>query len=230
MKTDIHIVSTKVLTPECAAKLADNGIHLTQYNFISTKINLPTELHRQKLFPVVVITSVTGVLAWVMILEQLTLLKESFPVYCLANATRKAAVKAGLPIILSAENASQLANEILRDRSITSINFVCSNIRRSELPDRLRRHGVRVHEIQAYQTTLCPVVIKSLYQGVIFFSPSAIESFLSVNSSKDCVAFCIGQTTASSARDSGFTTICVAQKPTQESVIDLIHDFYKIAC
>lgn len=230
MKTDLHIVSTKVLTPESADQLSSLGIQLTQHDFISTKIDLPIKLNHQELFPMVAITSETGVLAWIKILDQLNILKENFPVFCLANATRGAALRERLPIISSAENASLLADEILKDRSITSINFVCSDIRRDELPTKLRSHGVRVHEIAAYKTSTNPVVIKNAYQGVIFFSPSAIKSFLSANSNKDCVAFCIGHTTAACARDSGFTGICVAEKPNQKSIITLIRDFYKVTC
>jgi uroporphyrinogen-III synthase len=219
-----------VLEPGYAEQLNAHGIQLTQYDFIGTEIELPRELHRQELFPVEAITSETGVRAWVRILETLHLVKDDYLVYCLANATLRAALETQLPVSGTAENASSLALEILKDKSITSVTFVCSTRRRNDLPGQLRKNGVRVHEVRAYKTLFTSVRYETPYQALIFFSPSGVESFLSVNNVSNCIAFCIGETTASFARQSGFNRVQVADAPTQESIVNLVLSHFKSVC
>ena len=69
-----------------------------------------------------------------------------------------------------------------------------------------------------------PEVVSENVKGVLFYSPSAIQSYLQKNSS-DKIAFCIGPSTAKEAKKF-FEKVEVAQLPTVESVIELVNLHY----
>ena len=71
---------------------------------------------------------------------------------------------------------------------------------------------------------LSPEVVSKNIVGVLFYSPSTIESYLQKNT-VDVVAFCIGESTAKEARKH-FNTVKVAKVPTVESVIELVNLYY----
>jgi len=61
-------------------------------------------------------------------------------------------------------------------------------------------------------------------EGVLFYSPSTIESYLT-NNDPNKIAYCIGETTASEARKH-FKDVKVSKIPDVESVIDLVNEDY----
>jgi uroporphyrinogen-III synthase len=79
-----------------------------------------------------------------------------------------------------------------------------------------------VKEIVAYTTMLTPQAITSPADGILFFSPSGVESYLLKNSGKQLVAFCLGETTAAYARDNGFANIRVAEKHSASALVDCV--------
>ena len=81
-----------------------------------------------------------------------------------------------------------------------------------------------VHEIEAYKTMLSSVKIAASVSGVLFYSPSGIESYLKDNNT-DKIAFCIGETTAVEARKH-FDEVQVANMPDVDSVLALINAHY----
>jgi uroporphyrinogen-III synthase len=88
----------------------------------------------------------------------------------------------------------------------------------------LSKHNVTLNEVVAYSTKLeAPTLPKSI-EGVLFYSPSTIESFL-VNNMPTCIAYCIGESTAKEAQKY-FKTIKTAKIPTVESVIELVNEDY----
>jgi len=71
---------------------------------------------------------------------------------------------------------------------------------------------------------LSPVTMDADVSGVLFYSPSGIESYLEENTT-DKVAFCIGETTAVEARKH-FDKVEVANMPDVESVLELVNMYY----
>ena len=71
---------------------------------------------------------------------------------------------------------------------------------------------------------LSPVKIADEVSGILFYSPSGIESYLEENSTEK-VAFCIGETTAVEARKH-FDKVEVANMPDVESVLELVNMYY----
>ncbi len=96
----------------------------------------------------------------------------------------------------AARNASQLADIIIAE-GIKNIVFFCGDRRRDELPDKLHSNGVNVEEIIVYRTIENPHPLNTDYDGVVFFSPSAVNSFFRDNKPGDKVIFyTMGDTTA----------------------------------
>ena len=93
------------------------------------------------------------------------------------------------------------------------------------MPAYLQANDIIVNEVEAYKTMLSPNKIDDSFSGVLFYSPSGIESYLKENKT-DKIAFCIGETTAVEARKH-FDDVRVAKVPTVESVIELVNADYE---
>ncbi len=226
-KTNFHIVSTKVLKPALIHEMESIGLKVTQADFISKTIQIPDSIDQLSLHSTIVLTGKTAVEAWIEIAKRWKLDLKEFTVYCLASATQEATIHYGLKIKGVATDATSLAEVILTDTSITAVTFVCGNLRRDELPNKLKKNGVDVWEIIAYQTEPVPVKVDQCYDGVLFFSPSAVDSFLSLNEINSSACFCLGKTTADHARQAGCTEVIVAESPTAESLVKKVINYYK---
>jgi uroporphyrinogen-III synthase len=154
---------------------------------------------------------------------------------CLEGGTLQAiqaAVKINSPVKATAANASELANAIVQSGKIKEVYFFCGRQRREELPAILTQHGIAVHEIVLYENVPTPVITDTDYDGVFFFSPSAVNSFFSVNRlSEKTVCFAIGATTA--GQIAGFTNnkVIISIAPRAESMVQTaIFYFNNINC
>ena len=91
----------------------------------------------------------------------------------------------------------------------------------------LQEHHIKVTNVEAYQTVLSPKEIEPTVEGVLFFSPSNVQSYMQKNfPNETTIAYCIGDTTATEAKKH-FKNVKVAKLPTVESVIDLVNEDYK---
>ncbi|NNE78452.1 MAG: uroporphyrinogen-III synthase, partial [Pricia sp.] len=128
------------------------------------------------------------------------------------------------PVAHQEKNAKKLAEYLVEYMGGLEVTYFCSNLRLDDLPNILAENKIQVIEVEAYATKPAPVKIEDSIEGVLFFSPSTVESYLLKNS-PDKVAYCIGETTATVARKH-FSDVRVAKIPTVESVIDLVNEEY----
>ena len=105
-------------------------------------------------------------------------------IYCIGNTTYALAKKyfGEENIKQTAPTASKLAEKILPVIDAKEVTFFCGNLRRNDLPDALREKSILVNEITVYHTSLTPVSIEKEYDAILFFSPSAADSFFRKNS------------------------------------------------
>jgi len=149
-------------------------------------------------------------------------------IFCLGGKTLEAVTCkfTQQDIIATGDSAFELATKIIEYGS-KQVFFFCGDIRRDELPDTLNKAGVSVEELVVYQTTETPHKLNGSCDAVVFFSPSAVRSFFSLNQlSKDTICFSIGDTTAAAIKQFTDNRIVVAEKPTQVSVASVIKHFY----
>ena len=226
MSMPAQLVSTKILSLELVEQLKQSGISIACHNFIQTIIRIPNQATVSRCHQYIVLTSKNAVRAWLAIAEKYSIPLADHLIFCTDKATRQEAVKHQLSVIGTAPNAESLAGVIARTSQVKAVTFICSNQRRDELPMLLKAGGIIVHEINCYHTELTPLKINDPYDSVLFFSPSGVDSFLSLNKIAP-ICFCIGATTAAHASERGFSEIQIAESATPESMIKKVIHYYK---
>ncbi len=128
----------------------------------------------------------------------------------------------------TAQNAEALASLIIETNTDTEIVFFCGNKRRDELPDQLKEENIEVKEVVVYETKLSPEEISGHFDGIAFFSPSAVYSYFSVNVADDkTIFFSIGSTTSESLKKFAGNTIITCEKASEENMIATILAYIK---
>ncbi|MFN3967328.1 uroporphyrinogen-III synthase [Flavobacterium sp.] len=148
--------------------------------------------------------------------------------FCVGEKTRALLEQNSFEVIVSSDYASELASIICNQYFKSSFTFFCGNLRQDILPDSLTLAGVIFEEIEVYETVLTPHKAADNLNGILFFSPSGVQSFLKANVIRDEVCFCIGGTTAKALI--GITNkVVIANQPNIEStLIKSIEFFNKI--
>ena len=145
--------------------------------------------------------------------------------FCVGEKTKALLEENGFEVIEYSAYAAELASIICSQYSKNSFSFFCGNIRRDVLPDALRLVQITLDEIEVYETILTPHKIDFIPNGILFFSPSAVESYLQENKIDDKICFCIGNTTAEALKYIT-TNRMIANQPTMESVVMKCVEFY----
>nr|WP_315152859.1 uroporphyrinogen-III synthase [uncultured Flavobacterium sp.] len=141
-------------------------------------------------------------------------------VFCVGLKTKILLSEAGFNVVAYTGYASDLAEIITLIYGHESYTFFSGNLRKETLPNALKEVGIQFNEIQVYETILTPCKILEKLDGILFFSPSGVESYLKNNVIKKENCFCIGETTAEALEKHKIKNIIVADEPTIESVID----------
>jgi uroporphyrinogen-III synthase len=147
-------------------------------------------------------------------------------VFCVGLKTKILLSESGFNVVAYTGYAADLAEIITLIYSQESYTFFSGNLRKETLPKALKKAGIKFNEIQVYQTILTPSRIQEKLDGILFFSPSAVESYLKDNVIKNEICFCIGETTAE-ALDAITKNIIVADQPSIEDVIEDVITEYK---
>jgi uroporphyrinogen-III synthase len=88
---------------------------------------------------------------------------------------------------------------LLLEKEIPEVVFFCGDKRLDTLPDTLTKEGVLVNELVVYKNKETATDILHHYDGILFYSPSAVHSFFGCNAvDPTTVLFAIGDTTAAS--------------------------------
>ncbi|WP_197492133.1 uroporphyrinogen-III synthase [Arachidicoccus ginsenosidimutans] len=223
MNKFVKILSTKTIPADLLQQAKSANIIIDTISFIETKpIADFSTIAKIKQFSgekiIAIFTSVNSVDA---VFSQLNT-KPDWKIFCTSGATKNALLNyVSEGIIVGAEhNASGLADKILLDKEINSYIFFCGNQRLNTLPDKLLKHNIHLEEVIVYETISSPETINEFYNGILFFSPSAVESFFSVNKiDTQTVLFSVGKTTTKAIRRFTNNTIITAVFPSAESVV-----------
>lgn len=151
-------------------------------------------------------------------------------VFCVGQATAKQVEAAfgKTAIAGTAPAAVPLAQLMVAHNPPGRVVFLCGNLRRDELPDILRHHGVEVREVQVYQTQMLPQKVESGYDGILFFSPSAAQSFFSSNRPPaSTVLFAIGDTTARELKRLSPNAVVTAEEPGKAFLLRKVLEYYR---
>tara|TARA_R110002073_G_scaffold15953_2_gene62124 strand:- start:52227 stop:53819 length:1593 start_codon:yes stop_codon:yes gene_type:complete len=220
-ETKVSVFSTKSLS-ENQTKLFHEDIASESSDFIKIRFNRIAPKVVKNELENVIITSKNGVEA---ILNSFTKDELNFRnIYCVGRRTKKLIEQRIGSVRHSEKNAAKLAEYLREKIKGQEVTYFCSDLRLDTLPTVLSENEITVNEVEAYKTMYSPADVNSTVTGVLFYSPSTVESYVQKNTA-DKVAFCIGESTAKEARKH-FENVKVAQVPTVESVIELVNLHY----
>jgi uroporphyrinogen-III synthase len=221
----VHILSTRLLDHSLIEKAAEHSIIIEAVPFIKTEPIKTEDIRNQilaiaRMKKVVIFSSANAVESVAGCLTT----EPEWMMYCVGKQTAKLAQK-NFPkstVVAAADNALQLSHKILSD-AVHNVTFICGNLRRDDLPDELKKNKVAVEEIIVYNTELTPRKCISPYEGIIFFSPTAVQSFFSMNSvAPETVLFAIGNTTSTAIEQYASNKVITTEQPGKEQLIDLV--------
>lgn len=220
-ETKVAVFSTKSLS-ENQVKLFHEDIASESSDFIKIRFNRIAPKVVKNELENVIITSKNGVEA---ILNSFTKDELNFRnIYCVGRRTKKL-IEQRIGSVRHAEKNAQKLAEYLREKiKGQEVTYFCSDLRLDTLPTVLSENEITVNEVEAYKTMYSPADVNEKVSGVLFYSPSTVESYVQKNST-DKVAFCIGVSTANEAKKH-FENVKIAQVPTVESVIELVNLHY----
>jgi hydroxymethylbilane synthase len=215
------IYSTKKLS-EAQKEILSPAIGIEDSDFIKIRFNrIPPKVMKNQIENVV-ITSQNGVEA---LLNSFTKDEMNFKnIFCVGRRTKKLIENRIGKVAHVAKNAKKLAEYLSKEIDNKEVTYFCSNLRLDILSAYLQSNDIVVNEVEVYKTMLSPVKIDDSVAGVLFYSPSGIESYLDKNN-KDKVAFCIGETTAKEARKH-FEKVEVANMPGVDDVLDMVNSYF----
>lgn len=214
-KPEKYLLSTRPLPKSVVEEGAKKGVIIEELSFIDTK-----PVHDEALFQriktlasgkhTVVFTSRNAV-------EAVVAQTGSVPdwqIYSIGNATRKRIEEAwgSDKIVATADYAKHLGERLLDD-GVNDVVFFCGNIRRHELPNKIRSEGGKIEEVVVYETIQIPARLTKEYDGILFFSPSAVNAFFAANQpAGHTVLFAIGKTTEEAIRQQNGRNLVVANR------------------
>lgn len=217
-----NIYSTKTLTDDQKQLLHDKIISESS-DFVKISFNRMTPKVLRPFPKNVIFTSKNAVEALLMNFAPQELQFEN--IYCVGRKTKRLVERKIGKVKHTENNAKALAEYLVDFIEGTSITYFCSDIRLDELPSILDKNNIEVKEVTAYETKYDPIKISDTIKGVMFFSPSTVQSYKQENDD-DVIAFCIGETTAKEA-SKHFDDVRVAKMPTVESVIELVNEYFQ---
>jgi len=226
----ITILSTRPIDEELINEAAKQNINIEVFSFIATEPIDDLDTYNEIEIALsetatIVFTSMNAVEA---VASHVHDFGPDWKIYCIGNATRKLVAEhfGENSITGTANDATDLAQKIIED-DVDQVIFFCGDKRRDELPALLREHEIEVIEIEVYETQSIPHKIDKFYDGMLFFSPSAVESFFLNNKLQErTILFAIGNTTANEIKKYSRNEIVISDEPGKRNLVEKAIDFF----
>ena len=220
------VLCTKLLDKSLIQYVQQQNIDLDAVSFIQINRNYSEEVS-QKIISLgeqkitAVFTSANAVEA---VADKLTA-KPNWDVYCIGGNTKDTISEKlyNKSIKGFANTAKELSKIIIKHNPAGTVYFFCGDKRMDYLPKALGDRLIDVEEVTVYKTEQLEVKVDKEYEGIIFFSPSAVKSFFAVNKiSESVVLFAIGETTANAITQYSDSEIIVSDYPDAKEMMRLV--------
>jgi uroporphyrinogen-III synthase len=153
--------------------------------------------------------------------------KPDWIIYCIRNETR-IAVENGFGadrIARYADNAQLLSEKIISD-GVKEAVFFCGDQRMNILPENLKQNNVLLEELIVYETRLTPEKLDIRPDAILFFSPTAVRSFFSLNGLFPGTAvFAMGTTTARALKENTGIPVIVSPEADKAYVLGMAMEY-----
>jgi uroporphyrinogen-III synthase len=216
-------------------EILPSHLNLETLPFIETKLSIdPNALNDLKLLSnknvFVVVTSQIAVHWLAMNVQE----NPNWTIACMSGQTKNAlnALGWGEMVKFTANNGIDLA-KIIADNIPSSniIYFIGSKQRLANLPDFLTERGFQVKELVAYDTVPKQQSIDKNIDGIVFLSPSAVNSFFDQHTiDAEIKLFAIGNTTAQAIYKRTQNETIVSDGVSQSELFNKIINYYKAIC
>ena len=231
MENRIQILSTRPIQQSLIKDARDAGIDIDELTFIETNPIQSKLVDKEientlKETATVVFTSMNAV---EVVGNQIKENQPNWKIYCMGTTTQQLVVKFfGQNLIEgTANDAASLAKQIIKDQPKEKLIFFCGDQRRDELPELLKQHSIEAKETIVYETNAIHHLIQKQYDGILFFSPSAVESFFTNNKVvENTVLFAIGNTTAKELKKYSNNKIVISNEPGKENLAKTMINFF----
>jgi uroporphyrinogen-III synthase len=230
MQNEIQIFSTKKISDSFIRLAAENNICIHSLNFIETEESVSDEmknhileLSRQNINAI--FTSSNAVKAVGKIVKGQT----NWRIFCIEPSTKKKVEDIFINsfIVGTAKDAGALSQKIIADKCAKQVVFFCGNQRRDLLPQLLKSNGIDVEELIVYKSIGKPQTVSKHYDGILFFSPSAVRSFFEKNRlDATTQIFSIGKTTTDEIKMFSNTSIIISESPSIENLIGQVIKYF----
>lgn len=218
----MRLLSTKTLSPPFRDRLIQHGCSVVEYPFI--KIS-PLKFESKKTENALIFTSQNAVK---IALESTKISSQIHKKngYCVGEKTKSLLEENGQKVTKMSQNAADLAQFIVKNCKKESFSFFCGKQRRPEIEDLLKQHNIPLQIHELYETLLTPKHFENSFDGILFFSPSAVNSYFLKNTwPSDTYGFCIGPTTAGTLR-THTTNVLEAKYPSENHLLSTIYQHY----
>lgn len=203
------VLSTKILTPAQQHLLLNAGLSFVHYNAITTAsidFRLPN-----KHFDYYVFTSKNAVASFA---NQYSKKK---PCFCVGEKTKLSLENNSFEVKKVFSYAKELVDYIVTNHADSSFLFLSGNLRKDTIPNLTKNNNIDLVEVVTYNTKINPSKFEQEFDGLLFYSPSGVQSFTQLNKISG-MCFCIGETTAAEAKKHT-DKIKIANKQTIENVL-----------
>lgn len=222
MTKQTNILSTKKLLPNQKQELLNANFKVIEEDFIETNIK---NFEVSKINKNLIFTSQNAVQS-ILQHPKCNELKNK-DVFSVGIKTKDLLTENGFNVVAYTGYAADLAEIITLIYSDETFTFFSGNLRRDVLPNTLKENEITFNEIEVYETAITSKKITPKLDAILFFSPSAVESYFKMNTIKDETCFCIGETTAEALDFYGVKNIVIADSQSIEGVIDATINYYK---
>ena len=229
-KNKISILSTRPAGKALVEEAASHSITLDEISFIRTEENMNAltskkieQLSKQNINAV--FTSMNAV----EIVGKFVPSNSAWKIFCIGNTTKKLAesIFKTENILGIADSAKELAEIIISDPKIKKVYFFCGDQRREELQEKLKNNSKEIEELIVYKTIETSETVLKKYDGILFFSPSAVKSFFSKNSiSTETQLFAIGETTANAIKLFTQQNVITAGVPGKKNLVSQAINYF----
>ncbi|MDC0389201.1 uroporphyrinogen-III synthase [Flavobacteriaceae bacterium] len=210
----IKILSTKILSENLKEIFDDNKFDLFEHDFIKIgSLNFELPNHDGSW----IFTSQNAVNAVFSISKSMDLIFNK--IYCVGENTKYVLSKKGQKVVKNLKNSSKLANFISKYAKNEKFIFCRSDIKNDNFTDFFKKEKIDLKEIVVYDNQPNSIVLKDKFEAIMFYSPSGIKSFLKNNQLGSSHCICIGETTASYAKNYS-SNVVSCKTPSIKHVID----------
>ena len=229
-KNNFKILCTRPLSDAIIEQALQNGIEISVASFIKTEPIISTELIDtiQSLATKKITAIFTSMNAVSTVTAQLQAIPD-WNIYSLSGTTKDLIIDffGEKKLVATARNASELSHRIIENENDLPIIFFSGSVRLDTLPQHLTQHNISFQEVVVYNTTQTPTQAEQSFDGILFFSPSAVHSFFSINKiNETIVLFAIGDTTAATIESYTQNKIIISNSPVKEEMIEQVITYF----